>query len=366
MSPKRRGLNRAILDTAPGGWLIMLATKAEEAASRLILVDPRKHRPSQIDPVDGSVRKKALSNRIHVLPDGKEIGRDQAAAWVLWNIGQWMLGEKQARTCLSETEARADPGCALGWSDVAADARFKGQAGLADRGAGGAHEIRSSHPPDHQRAQPVVLPTGAGRLGAVHTRDTARRRRFGHRPVQHRRGRRLRCRPGAVLSERGRPWKDIRRTRRAMDRSRRATNPDNFDAKGRAIKGRRKWNRSARYQALAIRKRERDRRLAAERKRSHGELANRILGQGTTIKTEKLSYKSFQKNFGRSVKVRGPGMMISTLQRKAESAGGGVIEIKTRHTRLSQFDHTTGEYIKKPAVAAGSCVRRRCYETGPA
>ena len=104
---QKAGLNRAILDTAPGGWLVMLATKAEEAASRLILVDPRKHRPSQTDPVDGSVRKKALSNRIHVLPDGKEIGRDQAAAWVLWNIGQCMLGEEQARTCLSETEARA-------------------------------------------------------------------------------------------------------------------------------------------------------------------------------------------------------------------------------------------------------------------
>src|SRR5580700_3296056 len=41
-------------------------------------------------------------------------------------------------------------------------------------------------------------------------------------------------------------------------------------------------------------------------------------------------------------------MLISMLQRKAASAGGGVIEIKTRHTRLSQFDHTTGEYIKKP------------------
>jgi hypothetical protein len=144
------------------------------------------------------------------------------------------------------------------------------------------------------------------------------------------------------------PWKDVRRIQRAMDRSRRTTNPDNFDAKGRAIKGRRKWTRSSRYQALAIKKRERDRRLASERKRSHGELANRILGQGTTIKTEKLSYKSFQKNFGRSVKVRAPGTMISTLQRKAESAGGGVIEINTRHTKLSQFDHTTGEYVKKP------------------
>jgi hypothetical protein len=41
-------------------------------------------------------------------------------------------------------------------------------------------------------------------------------------------------------------------------------------------------------------------------------------------------------------------MFVSTLRRKAEGAGGGMIEIKTRRTRLSQFDHTTGHYIKKP------------------
>lgn len=104
---QKAGLNRAILDTAPGGWLSLLTSKAEEAGGRVILVDPRKHRPSQTDPVDGSVCKKALSNRIHVLPDGRIIGRDQAAAWVLWNIGQRILGEERARTCLSETEARA-------------------------------------------------------------------------------------------------------------------------------------------------------------------------------------------------------------------------------------------------------------------
>jgi putative transposase len=40
-------------------------------------------------------------------------------------------------------------------------------------------------------------------------------------------------------------------------------------------------------------------------------------------------------------------MLVSTLRRKAEGTGGGVIEINTRQTRLSQFDHTTGEYIKK-------------------
>jgi hypothetical protein len=92
------------LDTAPGGWLTMLATKAEEAACRLILVDPRKYKPSQTDPVDGSMRKKPLSERTHILPDGQVIGRDQAAAWVLWNIGQRILGEERARAATLETD----------------------------------------------------------------------------------------------------------------------------------------------------------------------------------------------------------------------------------------------------------------------
>lgn len=104
---QKAGLNRAILDTAPGGWLSLLASKAEEAGGRLILVDPRKHRPSQTDPVSGEVRKKALDERTHTLPDGTVIGRDQAAAWVLWNIGQRILGEEHARSLGTETVARA-------------------------------------------------------------------------------------------------------------------------------------------------------------------------------------------------------------------------------------------------------------------
>jgi hypothetical protein len=59
--------------------------------------------------------------------------------------------------------------------------------------------------------------------------------------------------------------------------------------------------------------------LAAERKRAHGELANRILGLGVEIRTEQLSYRSLQKNYGRVVKVRGPGLFVSTLKRKPAS-----------------------------------------------
>ena len=69
---------------------------------------------------------------------------------------------------------------------------------------------------------------------------------------------------------------------------------------------------------------ERERRLAAERKRAHGELANRILGQGTEIHLEKLSYRAFQKRYGRSVKVRAPGAFVALLGRKARETGGGL------------------------------------------
>jgi hypothetical protein len=99
---------------------------------------------------------------------------------------------------------------------------------------------------------------------------------------------------------------------------------------------------------LARERKDLERRLAAERKRSHGQLANRILAQGKTVKAEKLSYRAFQRGFGRSVKVRGPGMLVERLQRKAKAAGGCLVEIATRKTRLSQFDHTTGQYLKKP------------------
>ena len=98
------------------------------------------------------------------------------------------------------------------------------------------------------------------------------------------------------------PWKEVRRIERGLDRSRRATNPEHFNANGTVKKGNKHWKRSRRYQQLALKRRDRERRLAAERKRSHGELANRILARGKTVKTEKLSYNSFQKCFGKASK----------------------------------------------------------------
>ncbi|MHB8254626.1 MAG: hypothetical protein ACYDEV_13230 [Acidiferrobacter sp.] len=91
-----------------------------------------------------------------------------------------------------------------------------------------------------------------------------------------------------------------------------------------------------------------ERQLAAERKRSHGELTNQILGLGHVISSETLSYLAFQKNYGKSVKVRAPGMFVEQLRRKAESAGGELIDLHTWSLKLSQYDHSTQTYTKKP------------------
>jgi hypothetical protein len=167
-----------------------------------------------------------------------------------------------------------------------------------------------------------------------------------------------------TLKERDR---EIRRVRRAMDRSRRATNPRNYERNGVIKKGAKKWTKSGRYRILSGMVSDIERRLAAERKRSHGELGNRVLSQGNVFKLEKLSYRAFQRMFGRSVRRHAPGGFVSSLRRKAESAGALVDEFGTAGTRLSQFDHKSGTYAKKPlrqrwhVFADGSRVQRDLY-----
>ena len=88
--------------------------------------------------------------------------------------------------------------------------------------------------------------------------------------------------------------------------------------------------------------------LAERRERSHGTLANRILALGTLIQSETLSYTAFQKCFGRSTKVRGVGVLMSRIRRKAARAGGAFRDLNTQRLKLSQYDHLTHTYTKIP------------------
>lgn len=139
----------------------------------------------------------------------------------------------------------------------------------------------------------------------------------------------------------------VKTIQRVLDRSRRAMNPGNFNANGTVKSGPKKWKASIRYARTRHELAEANRALAETRNRLHGKLANRVLAMGKTVKLEKLSYKGLQKQFGKSVAFRAPGMFLDKLTRKAASAGGSVLEFPARRHRLSQACHC-GEAKKKP------------------
>ena len=139
-----------------------------------------------------------------------------------------------------------------------------------------------------------------------------------------------------------------RRVERKLDRQRRANNPDNYDSKGRIKKGRLKWKESHGYKTTRRRLASQSRKLVAHRKSLHGKLVHEIVAQGNTIITEKISYKAWQKQFGRSVGLRAPGMFVELLRRTVATTGGTLHEVSTRRTKLSQFCHGCKTYIKKP------------------
>jgi len=129
----------------------------------------------------------------------------------------------------------------------------------------------------------------------------------------------------------------IGKIQRKMDRSRRAANPGNYNKDGTVKKDAKKWVKSNRGEKLQEKAAELCRRRAAHRKSLHGRMANRILKVGNRLQIEKNSYKAFQKLYGRSVGRRGPGLFVSMLSRKAESAGGSVLEIPAWKFKFSQL-----------------------------
>lgn len=154
---------------------------------------------------------------------------------------------------------------------------------------------------------------------------------------------------------------------RKLDRSRRYTNPDNFNPDGtvkRGTKGHKlKWNKSKHYLEVAGKIRELERKNADIRKYQHTCLANDILAMGNQIYIEPMNYKGLQKRaketqvdekgrykkkkrFGKSLANKAPAMFVTILKTKAEQHGGEVYEVDIMSYRASQCDHTTGEYTK--------------------
>ena len=139
-----------------------------------------------------------------------------------------------------------------------------------------------------------------------------------------------------------------RRVPRKMERQRRANNPDHYDEQGRVKKGRLSFRESQRYQAARRQHATTERKLAAHRKSLHGHLAHRIAQMGSTITIEKTSLKAWQKQYGRSIGLRAPGMFLAHLTRVVAKTGGTLVEVSASQTSLSQYCHACGRYHKKP------------------
>lgn len=186
---------------------------------------------------------------------------------------------------------------------------------------------------------------------------------------------------------------EIARTTRAMNRSRRATNPQYFNSDGtikrlkrkHGHKQRRDWKYSKHYYRLWAKLRELNRRLADIRKMEHNMLANELLQHGDEFVVEDMNYKALQKRsketkvnpktgrahtkkrFGKSLSRCAPAMFISILNKKANRYGGSVIKVSTFETKASQFDHTDESYTKKrlsermARLRSGNLVQRDLY-----
>ena len=154
---------------------------------------------------------------------------------------------------------------------------------------------------------------------------------------------------------------------RKMDRSKRATNPDNYNENGTIKKqGNKKvkWNKSNHYIKYQNKLKELYRKQAAVRKYQHECLANYIISLGNKVYVEKMNFAGLQKRakntekndkgkykkkkrFGKSIANKAPSMLLTIIDRKLKYFGEQLIEINTVEAKASQFNHFDGTYTKK-------------------
>ena len=167
--------------------------------------------------------------------------------------------------------------------------------------------------------------------------------------------------PGLVPDE-----KKLRRINRAIDRSLRATNPDNYNEDGTIRKSRKTWARSKRCRRLELERRELYRRIADKRKCAHNRLANHVVSLGQDIRAEEMRIQALAKRaktssvnkkngrqrskrrYGRIVMTRAPAMLISAIDRKLTYTGSSIKKVDTASIKASQYDHMADTCQKKP------------------
>jgi hypothetical protein len=191
--------------------------------------------------------------------------------------------------------------------------------------------------------------------------------------------------------------KRLKHTLKAMDKSRRGSNPDNYDSDGRVIKGCKIWRKSKRYKELERKYQSLCRRKALYIRQSHCILANEVLEQANNIIVEHMDYRGLQhraknterqdkvtviknrkgkqqavrkykrkKRFGKSLGSRAPAEFLTILKQKLDAVDGQYNEVDTKAFKASQYDHSDNTYTKvtlntRFKIVGGIEVQRDLY-----
>lgn len=142
-----------------------------------------------------------------------------------------------------------------------------------------------------------------------------------------------------------------------MDRSKRATNSQNYDDNGKIKKGAKKWIKSNRYIKLQNRLRELRRHQAAVRRIQHFEMANNMLSLGNVFVVENNPIKNWvaraketkisektgkyvsKKRLGKSVANHAPAEFVTILANKVKFHSGKFTKVDVRNS-ASRYDFT--------------------------
>ena len=177
--------------------------------------------------------------------------------------------------------------------------------------------------------------------------------------------------------------KKIKKLQRQMDRSRRNSNPQNYNEDGTIRKGRKKWSYSKRYYKTRDKVKTLQRKRATSIKQWQEAFANEIISDGNVIFIESMSFNGLKKKsketkknskgkyqskkrMGKSIQMHAPAQFVSIMERKLSYAGGVLFKVNTYKFKASQYDHVTDEYHKKKlsqryALIDGEPVQRDLY-----
>ena len=160
--------------------------------------------------------------------------------------------------------------------------------------------------------------------------------------------------------------KERNRLLRKIDRSRRANNPNKYNADGTYnTENKDKWVNSKRYNKLQQELREIYRKQRVARRLQHNKLSNHILSLGNDFYVESMNFVALakrskkpterkangkckrKKRFGKSIGNRAPSMLLTIIDRKLAYSCKLLNRINTQTCKASQFNHITQEYTKK-------------------